>query len=155
VLTYPLLISSTSYPIGNPRRQSSHQRHQEQPGLESSRRPFHVLKPYPNYCFLHEVVLRYFQTRSFALERNDSRTIRQTIHLRLYNIYGYLLYPPVLWPPLHWLPYQQVPLFSVLIFEARDTPTTRTSGALSPRRGEQINSLDWVRVILSLFPLPD
>jgi hypothetical protein len=39
--------------------------------------------------------------------------------------------------------------------EEKAIPTTRTSGALSPRRWERINHLNWVRIITSLFPLPD
>jgi len=50
----------------------------------------------------------------------------------------------------------EVSLFSVIISSLRediDTPTTRTSGVLSPRRCEQINYLGWVRVIIFLFLL--
>ena len=39
--------------------------------------------------------------------------------------------------------------------EARDIPTSRTSGALLPRLCEQTSSLDWVRVVLTFFPPPD
>jgi len=50
----------------------------------------------------------------------------------------------------------EVSLFSVIVSSLRediDTPTTRTSGVLSPRRCEQINYLGWVRVIIFLFLL--
>jgi hypothetical protein len=101
MLKYALLISSISCLIGNTHRQSSHQHHREQPRLESSRRPFHVLKPLLNHCYF---CTRFFyatcKSRSLAIERNDLWTTRQTNisahHLRLYNIYRYPLCPLLL-----------------------------------------------------------
>jgi len=50
------------------------------------------------------------------------------------------------------------PLFSVVIFQlerSKVIPTTWTSGDLLLRRCEQIESLDWVRVIFTLYRPPN
>jgi len=73
---------------------------------------------------------------------DEAGKIFKPISLRLYNSYCYPLCPP--------------PSLLSTGTDERHVPTiTRTSGAVSPRRSELTSSLDRVRAVLSLFPLPE